>query len=365
MLTGIENLIGSAHADVLTGSIFTNVLSGGGGKDVLIGGAGADVLDGGAGKDIASYRDATSGVTVDRTVATGASNTGDAVGDTYASIEIIELSSRADRFVGDAADDNVRGGDGNDMLNGGAGDDKVIGGAGDDVLAGGADANLLFGGDGNDVLTGGTGADILLGDAGDDVLSGGDGDDLLLGGAGADALDGGAGRDVADYRQSASAVTIDRTDGTGASNNGEAMGDTYAAIEVFKLTAYADRFDGTNENEVVRAGAGNDILTGGIGYDLLFGEAGADRFAFAEGFGRDEVMDFTVGTDVISVRGLASLGVTEFADLLIEDVQSGSEVRARIRVEANPDGTADPADSITVVAVDRAELDAGDFVFGT
>ena len=54
-----------------------------------------------------------------------------------------------------------------------------------------------------DVLIGSAAANNIFGDAGDDALSGG---------AGADTLDGGAGVDLADYSQSAQAVSVDLFD---------------------------------------------------------------------------------------------------------------------------------------------------------
>ncbi|WP_304335540.1 matrixin family metalloprotease, partial [Conchiformibius steedae] len=50
--TQIENLIGSAHNDVLIGNNADNVIHGGAGADTLEGGLGNDWLDGGAGADI-------------------------------------------------------------------------------------------------------------------------------------------------------------------------------------------------------------------------------------------------------------------------------------------------------------------------
>jgi Ca2+-binding RTX toxin-like protein len=72
-LISIEDLIGSAHADVLTGNAGANridggagddTLRGGAGDDVLKGGAGADVLDGGDGIDTVDYSGASTSVTV-------------------------------------------------------------------------------------------------------------------------------------------------------------------------------------------------------------------------------------------------------------------------------------------------------------
>ena len=50
-LQNIENLIGSAQADMLTGDRRANTLDGGAGNDMLNGGAGNDMLNGGAGND--------------------------------------------------------------------------------------------------------------------------------------------------------------------------------------------------------------------------------------------------------------------------------------------------------------------------
>ena len=122
------------------------------GNDTLIGGLGADKLIGGAGSDWASYAGAAAAVRVD--LATGKGVRGDAQGDTYTGIE------------------NVRGGNGDDLLRG-------------DALA-----NTLEGG------------------LGDDMLYGQDGNDTLIGGAGADHLFGSGGSDTASYRGSAGAVTV-------------------------------------------------------------------------------------------------------------------------------------------------------------
>ena len=48
----LENLIGTAFADVLQGNAANNLILGGAGNDTLWGGAGRDVLIGGLGRDI-------------------------------------------------------------------------------------------------------------------------------------------------------------------------------------------------------------------------------------------------------------------------------------------------------------------------
>ncbi|NBZ86482.1 M10 family metallopeptidase C-terminal domain-containing protein [Stagnihabitans tardus] len=55
VLSGIERVIGSAHADALTGDAGDNLLSGGDGNDTMSGSAGDDRLLGGAGEDVFAF----------------------------------------------------------------------------------------------------------------------------------------------------------------------------------------------------------------------------------------------------------------------------------------------------------------------
>ena len=55
VLISIENVVGSAFADVLTGDAGANALIGGGGSDVLTGGLGRDTLTGGADRDVFDF----------------------------------------------------------------------------------------------------------------------------------------------------------------------------------------------------------------------------------------------------------------------------------------------------------------------
>ena len=94
---------------------------------------------------------------------------------------------------GNAADNRLTAGSGNDTLIGGVGNDTLMGAAGDDKLLGDASSpgssdghDVLFGGDGNDNLWGGGGRDVLQGDGGNDILYGEDGTDTLVGGQGED-----------------------------------------------------------------------------------------------------------------------------------------------------------------------------------
>ncbi|WP_342586150.1 LamG-like jellyroll fold domain-containing protein, partial [Leisingera sp. ANG-Vp] len=100
--------------------------------------------------------------------------------------------------------DDLRGGDGADVLIAMAGGDKLYGKDNDDLLKGGLGHDTLYGGDGrdylygqssNDVLVGGNGKDTLYGGSGHDTLYGEDGNDWLYGGHGDDRLYGNTWRD--------------------------------------------------------------------------------------------------------------------------------------------------------------------------
>ena len=139
--TVADNITGDGNANTLSGLAGNDTLNGGAGDDILIGGAGADALTGGAGIDTASYTTAAAAVVAN--LATPASNTGDALGDTYNTIENLTGGGFNDTLTGDANANALDGGAGNDILISGAGADTLIGGAGSDTLTGGA-GNDLF-----------------------------------------------------------------------------------------------------------------------------------------------------------------------------------------------------------------------------
>lgn len=143
-----DMLNGGIGNDTLLGGAGNDDLFGGDGSDMLLGGIGADDLFGGAGFDFASYEHATSGVIV--SLAEKGYNTGEALGDTFDSIEGLIGSAYSDQLEGDINNNYLDGGAGNDSLAGGAGADSIFGGTGNDIIIGGADYDNLVGGEGND-----------------------------------------------------------------------------------------------------------------------------------------------------------------------------------------------------------------------
>src|SRR5262249_26873880 len=79
----------------------------------------------------------------------------------------------------------VYGDAGDDRISTGSGDDIVYGATGNDTIAAGDGSNLVYGEDGNDSITSGSGNDTLYGGAGNDSIGGGAGINIIWGGAAA------------------------------------------------------------------------------------------------------------------------------------------------------------------------------------
>ena len=103
----------------LSGSNFNDILIGNGANNFLMGRGGADDLQGGGGFDTADYFLSTAGLTVD--LGTPGNNTGEAVGDSYTSIENLRGSAFADTLCGNAGNNLLDGQAGADILDGGRG----------------------------------------------------------------------------------------------------------------------------------------------------------------------------------------------------------------------------------------------------
>jgi Ca2+-binding RTX toxin-like protein len=165
-----------------------------------------------------------------------------------ATIIIEDSTTDFNPITGNAANNSLYGGDGNDIVYAKAGNDNVDGRKGNDHLYGEAGNDTLLGKLGNDYLNAGGGKDKLYGEAGNDVLEGLTGNDSIYGGTGNDIL-------------------------LGYEDN--------------------DYLNGGNGNDIIKGQAGNDTFIGGSGNDRLTGRAGADTFVFySPSDGIDTIRDF-------------------------------------------------------------------------
>jgi len=299
MLTGIENITGSLHADTLTAAASGGTLMGGGGDDTLVGGTGLDVLDGEAGINTASYANSSAAVTVDLRLATAQVSTGDANGDILRNIRNLTGSGSADTLTASASGSVLRGNGGNDTLIGGAGVDTLDGGTGNNIAsyansASGVTVNLQLAGaqvstgdaSGDTLtniqhITGSSFADTLTAAATGSALRGNGGNDIFFAGAGADTFDGGAGLDIVSYAASTAGVTVDLRSGGAQTSAGHASGDRFTGIENITGSAYADTLTAAATGGTLNGGGGDDTLVGGAGVDTLDGEGGINTASYA------------------------------------------------------------------------------------
>ncbi|HEY6816676.1 MAG TPA: M10 family metallopeptidase C-terminal domain-containing protein [Croceibacterium sp.] len=361
----IENATGGSGADVLIGNAAANVLTGNGGDDWLMGKQGGDTLNGGLGFDTASYIAASAGVIA--SLASNSGTGGEAMGDTFVSIEKLEGSQFDDTLNGGNANDTLwglagndvlRGANGNDSIDGGAGDDNIDGGEHNDTLAGGDGDDIVYGRNGTDSLSGGAGDDFLDGGEHNDTLDGGEGDNTLYGRNGTDVLTAAAGNDLLDggeHNDTLNAGDGDNTlygrngDDTLTSGSGNDFVDGGEHNDTINSGGGDDEIWGRNGNDVVNAGAGNDtidggehndtidagsgndtligrngndtllggadndnldggahndVINGGAGNDELRGGSGNDSFLFGEIGGNDRIFDFAKGQDKANLSAI-------------------------------------------------------------
>lgn len=144
---GADKLYGDDGDDALYGGDGDDFLYGGSGRDLLSGGAGNDALDGGSGRDIAYFNGATAAVTA--TLAPDGSATVSAAGigtDTLTGFEGLRGGDLGDTLTGNADQNLLHGGRGNDTLTGGGGADMFVF-IGFELLGGTADTIADFGAD--------------------------------------------------------------------------------------------------------------------------------------------------------------------------------------------------------------------------
>ena len=370
--TGNDTMIGSAFDDQLSGLEGDDRLVGGFGDDTLNGDAGNDTLIGGTDQDVlngGTHHDSLDGQQGDDLL------NGDAGMDTL----IGGLGN--DTLNGGDLNDTLRGDNGNDVLDGGGGDDRIVGGndgdvaygrLGDDLIYGGQGYDTLYGLLGDDTLYGGLGNDRLFGGVGDDSLIGYDQNDTLVGDWGNDFLDGGTGDDWMNGGGDADYL-VGRT-GNDTIFGGE--GNDTLIGQLGNDTIYSgwgmdhayggegdDEIWGGNQDDTLDGGDGADTLVGGMAQDELIGGAGSDLFVFFDLDGNDAILDFDAldPDEKIDLRGVTA--ITGLADLNLADPHAGGAQQWAANVVIYTGGPGMLSNSVTLIGVQIADLDASDFIF--
>ena len=253
--------------------------------------------------------------------------------DAFASVESLTLGLGAvgRTITGDAGDNLLAGGAGNDTLDGGNdGFDTLAGGLGNDtylvtgngldVIVEAAEAGIdtvltdesvyeldanvenfrfLEGSDGllvsgnalANLITGNSNDNVLFGEAGNDTLDGGAGRDVFDGGTGADAMRGGLGDDTYVIDDVHDVVTEAANQGSdtvfstvsltlGANLENLTLGGTTATNGTGN--GLANQIFGNAAANLLAGAAGNDTLTGGGGSDTLAGGSGDDVYRLTD-----------------------------------------------------------------------------------
>ncbi|WP_246015994.1 calcium-binding protein, partial [Azospirillum griseum] len=223
--------------------------------------------------------------------------------------------------VGNALDNLIQGGVGNDTLSGGVGNDTLSGGAGNDTLVGGLGNDVYIVDDAGDVVTelAGEGSDEVrtslssyslsanvetltytgtgnftgVGNALDNLIQGGVGNDTLSGGVGNDTLVGGLGNDVYIVDDAGDVVTELAGEGSDEVRTSLSSYSLSANVETLTYTgtgnftgvgnALDNLIQGGVGNDTLSGGAGNDTLVGGLGNDVLMGMAGNNQLDGGDG----------------------------------------------------------------------------------
>ena len=345
-VTGLENVIGTNYADLITGNDRDNRLAGGQANDTLIGGTGDDTYafsgssdlgsdtivegnDSDSGSDTLDFDGFTAGgVNVNladsdgQTVYTAKIHLTfeDTTGANASNIENVKGSDYGDTLAGTSGDNILEGGQGDDSLSGGDGDDTYVftqydttpEDLGTDTLtedltegtdmldfsgyAAGVTVDLAdlspqtvqtskLALDLNSNDTDG-GVENVIGSAFDDQIHGNTADNMLLGGDGDDTLWGHDGEDYLDGQDGDDSLRGGNHNDTILGGEGD---DTVSAdwdvagSDLIYGGAGNDRLLGEGENDTIYGEAGNDILRGGLENDYLDGGDGNDTLIGGDG----------------------------------------------------------------------------------
>jgi Ca2+-binding RTX toxin-like protein len=293
------------------GNELANTLIGGSLNDILIGGDKGDSLTGNGGTDIASYENAVqqSGGGIDGVTATlgiTATASGDADGDTYATIEGLRGSDYNDALYGfTAASAILDGGKGADIMTGGtAADTYYVDNVGDSVVeAGSGVGDIVYASLENYTLAANVENLNLLGSVSkgngnglNNTINGNAADNEIDGGAGNDIMVGGLGNDTYVMDAAADTVTENASQGTDTikiqfntttytiANNVENV-IVAAGYAPGTLTANSTgvNFLGNDKANTFIGAAGNDVFDGGSGIaaDAFTGNGGIDTVTYA------------------------------------------------------------------------------------
>ncbi len=209
-------------------------------------------------------------------------------------------------LTGGIGSDTITGGAGDDFLAGGLGNDSLVGGAGEDAADYSASVTAVIvtlgppgvgSGEGLDSLTG---IEDIAGSNHGDTLTGDVGDNWFYAGTGSDTIDGVSGEDTYDVASATEAVTVDLGAGTSTGGSGT---DTLKHIDDVSGSDFNDSLTGGSGDNVLYGEGGNDLLSGGAG-----DKDGLDSFDGGSGIDTMDYGSNTLSTTVSLFGAVACAG---------------------------------------------------------
>ncbi|MHA3738380.1 calcium-binding protein [Pseudomonas sp. Eth.TT006] len=308
---------GTSDADVLLGTDGNDELHGLESDDQLLASAGSDVLDGGDGFDTVNYYGMSSGLSVEFGAGSATVTGADGKVDTLVSVEKVVGSFYNDTLTTSVAGVTLDGSGGDDVYNvnaegvtlieennggydelrtslntikldpfiekltftgtgnfkgyGNASDNEIVAGAGNDWLWGGAGADHFVGGDGYDTVSytdslegvrvldfaNFDGLSIAYGDSftGIEAIQGSNFDDVVYLLDNTMTVDGADGYDTVSYRHSWDGVNID------VGSRAAAPGVTLSNVEHVIGSSFADHLTANVSGVTLEGGSGDDVYT--------------------------------------------------------------------------------------------------------
>jgi len=347
-ITGIEQVFGTAGNDVLTGGSlarspaggFTEIFRGNAGDDT-IDGQGADTAQGAFDLDRVEYVNSPGPVIVNlgtapimvgpEVVAGGTARDGFGTTDTLLHVNYVMGSAFADTLIGgnpeyDNTFERFEGRGGDDFMDGGSGIDEVSYQNAPGPVTVNLGSGTATGADGNDTFVNMEGArgsqsgDVLIGSNDVNVV------EHFIGDGGNDFIDGGAGIDFASWQAvalAAGGVNAFIENGSGVVFQSQAGTDTLTNIEGLV---------GTNSNDTLAGGMGDQWFRGRGGSDLLNGGVGSDTADYSVDPGAVTV-NLATGTATDGWGDIWALGGTDTL-ISIENVK-GSQFNDTLTGDAN------------------------------
>lgn len=322
----------------IVGNSGNNVLDGKGGSDDLVGKAGNDtyIVDAGTDRITENANDGADTVqsSVSWTLGQNLENL------TLTGTDSINATGNIlnNTLIGNAADNQLDGAQGADVMRGGAGDDTYfVDNAGDAIteninegidtiyaainttLGSNVENLILFG-----AATSGIGNALdntIIGDELNNTLTGAAGNDWLDGGVGTDTMIGGTGDDAYVVDVAGDVVTENANEGTDAVQSAitYTLGTNVENLTLTGIVAIngtgntlANILTGNSANNTLTGNAGNDWLDGGLGADTLVG--GLDNDTYIVDSAADIVSELAnQGADTIQASFTYSLADTDGA----------------------------------------------------